>query len=419
MNETLFRAGYGAYRAADLPLVHHNRSRTTIHLLRHHLSRGRAQVQFIEGDHPTDESRARARAFLRGYPSRRLGRIDASVEAWGGELRPRYRRVRPLVRLGVLSAWLGGHLELRRPSRPGRPHHAPGGAEPAGPAGATERPVVPSTPLTRPLRLVGASAAAHHGSRAVFVHLPKTAGSTLLRILEREYEGHPTFRVYADSEARIADLRAMSDDQRSRLRLVVGHMAVGIDRFLPGANAYLTMLRDPVERIVSHYHYVLAHPQGAGNARAVEGISSLDEYVRSSVFARIVNNGQTRLLGSDVLAAGEPADADALERAKAFLDRPDVVVGVQERFDESLLVMVQAFGWGLPAYRRENVTASRPRIAELAPATVELIRERNALDIELHAHATARFERALADVDDVEGRLSDLRLAGRWLDPGT
>ena len=131
------------------------------------------------------------------------------------------------------------------------------------------------------------------------------------------------------------------------------------------------MLRDPVERIVSHYHYVLAHPQGAGNARAVEGVSSLDEYVRSSVFARIVNNGQTRLLGSDVLAAGEPADAATLERAKAFLDRPDVVVGVQERFDESLLVMVQAFGWGLPAYRRENVTASRPRIAELAPATVD------------------------------------------------
>ena len=376
-------------------------------------------MQFIEGDHPTDESRARARAFLRGYPSRRLGRIDASVEAWGGELRPRYRRVRPLVRLGVLSAWLGGHLELRRPSRPGRPHHAPGGAEPAGPAGATERPVVPSTPLTRPLRLVGASAAAHHGSRAVFVHLPKTAGSTLLRILEREYEGHPTFRVYADSEARIADLRAMSDDQRSRLRLVVGHMAVGIDRFLPGANAYLTMLRDPVERIVSHYHYVLAHPQGAGNARAVEGVSSLDEYVRSSVFARIVNNGQTRLLGSDVLAAGEPADADH-PRTGQGVPRPP---RRRRRGAGALRRVAPRDGaglrLGLPAYRRENVTASRPRIAELAPDTVELIRERNALDIELHAHATARFERALADVDDVERRLSDLRLAGRWLDPAT
>lgn len=211
----------------------------------------------------------------------------------------------------------------------------------------------------------------------------------------------------------------MPDDDRARLRLVAGHMAGGIDRFLPGPSAYVTLLRDPVDRIVSHYHYVLAHPEGPGNARAVEGIDSLDDYVRSSVFARIVNNGQTRLLGSDVLDEARPADDAMFERAIAFLDRPDVVVGVQERFDESLLVMVDAMGWGLPAFKRENVSRTRPAVEELAPETVQLIRDRNALDIALHEHARRRLEQALDAMPDREGRLAELRLAGRWLDPTT
>jgi hypothetical protein len=116
VNEQIFRRGGSAYRAADVPLVHHNRSRTVRHLLGHHLRRGRAQVQFFRRLEPDGGGEARARRFLHGYQRRRMERIDRNVEAWGGDLVPRYRRVRPLVRLGVLAAWVGGRVELRRPS---------------------------------------------------------------------------------------------------------------------------------------------------------------------------------------------------------------------------------------------------------------------------------------------------------------
>jgi hypothetical protein len=130
-----------------------------------------------------------------------------------------------------------------------------------------------------------------------------------------------------------------------------------------------------------------------------------------------VNNGQTRLLGSDVMAPGEPADHSTLERAMAFIDRDDVVAGLQDRFDESLLAMVTALGWGWPAVRRVNVTGSRPRVADLAPETVSLIRERNALDLALHDHVRARLELRLDAIDDLDAHLETLRLAGRWLPP--
>ena len=415
VNEALFAAGGTAFRAADLPLVHHNRSRSVGHLVRHHLARGRAQVQFFRAQGPDGE--ARARRFFDGYAGRRLARIDANVAAWGDDLAGHYRRARPLVRLGIAAAWLGGRLELRRPTGPDVPGRDGDASGPPSTNGAPGRLPSRSTPLTRPVRVVRREPAPLRDHRVIFLHLPKTAGSTLAQVLEREYEDAPMRWIYGDARAEAHTLAAMPHDTRLALRLVAGHMATGLDRHLPGPSAYVTMLRDPVERIVSHYHYVLQRPEGTGNSRAVEGISSLDEYVRSSVFARIVNNGQTRLLGSDVMAPGEPADEATLERAMAFVDRPDVVAGLQERFDESLLVMVLAFGWGWPAVQRVNVTRSRPPVAELDPATVALIREHNALDLALHEHVRSRLEARLGAVDDLAAQLETFRLAARRLTP--
>lgn len=403
VNHALFRSGHSAYRVADLSLVHHNRSRTVRHLLTHHYDRGRAQVQFMCSTANPGDGIRRAREFLWAYPTRRLARIDRNVQAWGGPLRDVYRRVRPLVRLGVLAAWVGGQVELRGARPFGRPRSSGLDA---------------TTPLTRPLRLARATSAPVAGARAVFLHIPKTAGSTLFRLLEREYAGSPIFRLYGDVDSRIRLLEAMSIEDLHALRLVGGHMGFGIHRFLPGASAYVTLLRDPVDRVVSHYHYVKSRPHDAGSARAMEGVSSLDDYVRSSVFARIINNGQTRLLGSDVQSADEAADEAALERAKQVIDRSDVVVGLQDRFEESLLLMLQAFGWGYPAYRNENVGVGRPRVEELSGSTVELILERNSLDVELYQHAQHRFERDLAAVVDLDDELELLRLASRWWGSG-
>lgn len=428
VNEVLFRSGQRAWRAADVALVHHNRSRTIGHLLRHHFTRGRAHVQVVRAMSPGRDGDRRARELLWAYPTRRLARIDRNVQAWGGELMNRYRRVRPLVRLGVLAAWVGAHVELRSPSRPTSGPPADGGpravtARPGGShtgtadghrdAGLVRAPEV-RVPLQRPLRVRRASPTPRPGARPLFLHLPKTAGTTLVGILEREYAGRLHFRAYGPAGDWLRRLDGLTPAQRRELAFVAGHMAFGLHRELPGANVYLTLVRDPVERIVSHYHYIRSRPDGLGHAQALEGVSSLEDYVRDSVFARIVNNGQTRLLGSDLRCAGGSADATTLERACAVLERDDVIVGLQDRFDESLLLMVRALGWGYPAYRPENVGRNRPHVGDLPAETVALIRERNALDLELYEHARRRLERDLATVDDLEEELAVLRLAGRY-----
>jgi glycosyltransferase involved in cell wall biosynthesis len=448
VNEVLFRAGHRAWRAADVPLVHHNRSRTVRHLVRHHFQRGRAQVQFFRALAPGREGDRRAAAFLWAYPTRRLARIDRNVQVWGGELGRRYRRVRPLVRLGVLAAWVGAHVELRLPSRRMRPPVPTGGggrtglaaraqrrrgsAAADGPSGAVVRTPAVEVPLHRPLRLRRDRPAPWQGARPILVEVPGTAADTLRGILEREYAGRPHLCV-DDPETGWRVLEALDDDRRRALAFVAGPVGFGIHRLLPGRNVYLILVRDPVERVLALHHDLRSRPDGPGRRRArgetgpfagaagssVDAAGSLEEFVRSSALPPWVHDGQTRLLAAGRVPCGSPLDAERLARARAVIDRADVIVGVEERFDESLLLMVRALGWGLPAWRAEHAESVRPRDAGLPADTVALIRERNALDAELYEHARRRVDRELAEVPDLAEQLDALRLAGglREVDP--
>lgn|GEM_PF-729476 len=402
VNHALFRAGESAYRAADLALIHHNRSRTVPQLARRHFERGRALTVFLRGNPPGAEGDGRARAALVGYRRRRRARIDENVARWGADVSQEYRRARGLVRLGILAAWLGARAELRRPTPRAEVLRT------SGPLSARVE------PLQQPLRVRPVRPPPFAGVRPIFVHLPKTAGSTLLQIIEREVAPDPVLRLYGQNQRLLRELAARSEAERRDVRAVSGHMGFGIDTMLPGPSVYLTLLRDPVDRIVSHYFYLQSRPDGPDHAAALQGVTSLEEYVESSALSPLFHNGQCRLLGSDVAAPVVPADRETLRRATAVLARPDVLVGFQDRFEESLALFRRSLGWGYPAYRNENVATTRPALGDLPPSTVELIRDRNALDVELYEHARIRFGADLAAAGDLSDELDLLRRAGRW-----
>ena len=54
----------------------------------------------------------------------------------------------------------------------------------------------------------------------------------------------------------VSDLGLLPLEQRARFRLVMGHFQYGIHEFLPQEYTYVTIVRDPVERVISHYNYL-------------------------------------------------------------------------------------------------------------------------------------------------------------------
>ncbi len=119
VNNRLPGLGYRAYRAQEVRLVHASPCRGPLLLARHHFRRGRGLGRILVDAHrdgPRLLRRRALRSLLLLYVPRRLRRTRENVERWGGDLRDRYRRVRPLVLLGTLAAWAGLWFELLRPA---------------------------------------------------------------------------------------------------------------------------------------------------------------------------------------------------------------------------------------------------------------------------------------------------------------
>ena len=177
----------------------------------------------------------------------------------------------------------------------------------------------------------------------VFLHLPKTGGMSFGEIVVRQFS--PRARLHADASD-LATFQALwgglAEGRRAAVRCIHGHLPFGVQAVLPPPVRCVTLLRDPVDRVVSAYHYALRRPEVVPHRELVEGRVTLHEYVTGELSAD-VHDAQTRILGGD--PGPRAGGRDVLERAMGNLAAHGVVVGLCERFDESALLCRRVLGW--------------------------------------------------------------------------
>ncbi len=228
----------------------------------------------------------------------------------------------------------------------------------------------------------------------IYVHLPKCGGTTLNRIIEWEY---PIFKVVSIDPAffrwSYRRLLGWSRDRLGRMKVFKGHMPFGLHKLLPRPASYMTVVREPVERAISEYYFPLSR-RTHGQHRMMKQLT-LEEFTRTTPHANV----QTKMIagldrGYDFLA-GDCTSA-TLEAAKENLSRDFALIGITERFDESLALAKMRLGWRVRRYADFNVTRRRPK-KEIIPAPLrELIAERNCFDVELYRFATGLFDEMVA-----------------------
>ena len=253
------------------------------------------------------------------------------------------------------------------------------------------------------------------GEALIFLHIPKTAGTTFNRVLEAQYPVARTFTVNGHfAEASVARFKALPEERRAQFELVKGHLAFGLHAWLPQPSTYLTVLREPVDRVVSTFYYVHANPLHPLRREVLGQRMSLEDFVRAYPWKA---NTQTKFLAG--LGKRDLCPPQALERALAHLESHVRVAGLFERIEDTLRLLSAVFGWKDVVYSRHRRGRARPEKLVLAESTVELIREANALDMALYRRAAERFEaqwavhRAAAEAVP----LRDARTAGtlaRW-----
>lgn len=230
-------------------------------------------------------------------------------------------------------------------------------------------------------------------SLGVFLHLPKTGGLTVESVIRRVHRRGDLFVTPSESEAAAA-YDELSSESRRRLRFLTGHVQMSTLQSLGRPLRIATILRDPVTRTVSNYRHLLRHPNVGGATPLIERGMSLEESL--DVPAIHNDNVYTRWLSGleDPLAPAGVGEVpyDYFERAKRVLETEMVAVGITERFDDSLLLIADGFGWPMPWYHRRNVSRGRSHGTSLDSAVVRRIRRMNEMDCELYEIARRRFE---------------------------
>ena len=241
----------------------------------------------------------------------------------------------------------------------------------------------------------------------IFLHIPKTGGSTLYKILERHFSPAETVTLDTPGVARFKTLPAA---KRGRYRLIQGHMHFGLHRFIPRASTYITFLRQPAERVLSFYYYARSTPDHYLYPLLTTGRVDLRTLLGRELTSELCNFQTRALAGDEWEDPQRIVTRDALERAKANLGSHFSVVGLQEEFDASLLLLGRAFGWNLPFYVKENVTKEKPPNASMDVETRKLVEETNSLDVELYEYARNLFhEQCRAAGDSFVADLSHFR----------
>jgi hypothetical protein len=235
--------------------------------------------------------------------------------------------------------------------------------------------------------------------RWFFVHVQKTGGTDLFTRLGGDPEislDHPRWfgpeAIYPnDTDGDVFTVAPqLSVDQlllrwkarRDEIRIVMGHFPLCTVELLDAPFTTLTVVRDPVERTLSHLrHHRKLTPEDRDK--------SLEElYEDPFRFDTMLHNNMVKMFGltvdemTDGLLTTVEFTAAHLERAKAGLSRVDVL-GIQSDFEGFCRTLEQRFGWplGVPFY------ANRTDHVDVSAAFRARIASDNAMDVELYEYA--------------------------------
>ncbi|MEH7164121.1 sulfotransferase family 2 domain-containing protein [Priestia megaterium] len=216
----------------------------------------------------------------------------------------------------------------------------------------------------------------------IFIHIPKTGGTTLNEIFKRSYAENEIYD-HVPLEAMSKHFSQLKEEDKKVIKAISGHHSYGIHDLFSKPYTYFTMMRNPVERVISLYYFLKTYPGYYENSMRN---MPFEEYIDWDPQAK---NGQIRQICG-------PTSQISLEKAKENLEAFELV-GITEMFNESLQLLRDKFNWNNIEYVKKNVTKSRPRISEVSTEIIKKIEKNNELDIQLFEYIRSNFIRQLKD----------------------
>ncbi len=241
----------------------------------------------------------------------------------------------------------------------------------------------------------------------LFVHIPKTAGTSFALILAKRFKGLRKLQFYSPKARKKYPL--LSPEEKNTYDLSYGHIPFMGNQGLERGIEYFTFLRNPRERLLSQYKHI----KGDGNHIIKKQINvdeySLKDFLKTGI-VRNFDNLMTRYLCGNLTKNYLEINKEDLELAIKNFDENFNIFGLTEKFDESLVLLSDYMNWPPLLYVRENKSSYKIKAEELDEETENLIKDCNQFDDILFKHAKAKFDKLLESKKDfVEKGVKELR----------
>lgn len=233
----------------------------------------------------------------------------------------------------------------------------------------------------------------------IFLHIPKTAGTSLVQMMKAALppgEFLDLYGVNRTTDVLLRDIAALSPERRSKIRFAAGHQAwYGLHEAFEGRNPrYITFLRSPVARVLSCYRMMRRDPSNGFNEAIRRLCPTFERYVSSPSYPLVANH-MAVMLARRGAAPNHNAD-DCWRVNQAWLERADAnlanfwFVGFQESYEQDCRRLCEAMGVACTIRQDRRASDEAPDDLEITARDVAKCRELNWADAVLYELALIR-----------------------------
>lgn len=252
----------------------------------------------------------------------------------------------------------------------------------------------------------------------IHLHIPKTGGTTLRDIIQRQYRAEKILMIPKLEESENI-LKEVSTSQINQLKLIQGHLKYGIHNHFHRRAKYFAIIRDPINRVLSTYYYVLSQKNNPQNLSTSNNQMTIYDFVQSGVNPFLIN-GQTQLISGKTGNIDNPIieSEELFSLAKENIENDFLFLGITEMFDETILILKNMLGWHMPYYSIANRTKKKPNYDAVNPTIISFIKEHNQLDIKLYNITKTSLLNRIAEENDIfQNRINKFKKINRLLNP--
>lgn len=231
----------------------------------------------------------------------------------------------------------------------------------------------------------------------IFLHIPKTAGTSFNTAIQTHYRREKRLKA-SGSNKDIEEFCKANYKNLKDKEIVYGHLNFGIHAFLPNDFRYITIIREPVSRIVSHFFFVKNNASHHLHNYIKTYKPTIKEYVASGI-SNELNNGQVRIIsGLDSYYGFGDCPLSMLEMAFRNLKEYFLLLGLFEDLESFSLRLQDEFKIKFINNLIFNKTMDKQKNELLDHDTIETIKYYNRLDISLYEE----IKRCRCDLNNIK-----------------